>query len=96
MGRAALTELGPVVTPDTLLRWYRKLVAAKYDGSKRRKPGRPPNQNGHREPRRQHGARQPELCWAAGYVDVGRGGSIEMLRRLPVPAFFDRGTSHMF
>jgi Integrase core domain len=41
VGRAALTELGPVVTPDTLLRWYRRLVAAKYDGSKHRKPGRP-------------------------------------------------------
>ncbi|MCU0691352.1 MAG: hypothetical protein MUF54_08120 [Polyangiaceae bacterium] len=40
VGRAALTELGAVVTPDTLLRWYRKLVAAKYDGSKPRKPGR--------------------------------------------------------
>ncbi len=42
VGRAALAELGPVVTPDALLRWYRKLVAAKYDGSKRRGPGRPP------------------------------------------------------
>jgi len=41
VGRAALTELGPVVTPDTLLRWYRRLVAAKYDGSRRRKLGRP-------------------------------------------------------
>ena len=41
VGRAALTELGPVVTPDTLLRWYRKLVATKYDGSTHRKPGRP-------------------------------------------------------
>jgi len=41
VGRAALAELGPVVTPDTLLRWYRKLVTAKYDGSRRRKPGRP-------------------------------------------------------
>ena len=41
VGRAALAELGPVVTPDTLLRWYRKLVATKYDGSRRRKPGRP-------------------------------------------------------
>jgi transposase InsO family protein len=29
------------VTPDTLLRWYRKLVARKYDGSKARKVGRP-------------------------------------------------------
>jgi hypothetical protein len=29
------------VTPDTILRWYRKLVARKYDGSKTRRPGRP-------------------------------------------------------
>jgi len=42
VGRAALAELGPVVTPDTLLRWYRNLVAAKYDGSKKRGPGRQP------------------------------------------------------
>ncbi len=41
VGRAALFELGPVVTPDTLLLWYRKLVASKYDGSGRRGPGRP-------------------------------------------------------
>jgi putative transposase len=42
IGRAALHQLGTVVTPDTLLRWYRQLVAAKYDGSKQRGPGRPP------------------------------------------------------
>ena len=42
IGRAALQKLGTVVTPDTLLRWYRQLVAAKYDGSKQRGPGRPP------------------------------------------------------
>jgi transposase InsO family protein len=29
------------VTPDTLLRWYRRLIARKYDGSKARKAGRP-------------------------------------------------------
>jgi hypothetical protein len=29
------------VTPETLLRWYRELVAAKYDGSAKRLPGRP-------------------------------------------------------
>ena len=29
------------MTPDTLLRWYRKLIAKKYDGSHRRGPGRP-------------------------------------------------------
>jgi putative transposase len=42
IGRSALHLLGTVVTPDTLLRWYRNLVAAKYDGSKQRGPGRPP------------------------------------------------------
>ena len=29
------------MTPDTILRWYRRLVAKKYDGSKTRCPGRP-------------------------------------------------------
>ena len=29
------------MTPDTLLRRYRELIAAKYDGSQRRGPGRP-------------------------------------------------------
>jgi transposase InsO family protein len=29
------------VTPDTILRWHRKLIAKKYDGSANRKPGRP-------------------------------------------------------
>ena len=29
------------MTPDTILRWYRRLVAKKYDGSKTRRPGRP-------------------------------------------------------
>jgi len=38
VGRASLKQLGTVVTPETLLRWYRQLVAAKYDGSKNRKP----------------------------------------------------------
>jgi hypothetical protein len=32
------------VTPDTILRWYLRLVAKKYDGSKRRRPGRPTTQ----------------------------------------------------
>jgi len=41
LGRARLRELSPIVTPETLLRWYRELVAAKYDGSANRSPGRP-------------------------------------------------------
>ena len=41
LGRRRLRELSTIVTPDTLLRWYRELVARKYDGSARRGPGRP-------------------------------------------------------
>ena len=41
VGRAALKELACIVTPDTLLRWHRELIAKKYDGSLKRKPGRP-------------------------------------------------------
>src|SRR5688572_25289291 len=38
LGRRRLRELSTIVTPDTLLRWYRELVAQKYDGSARRGP----------------------------------------------------------
>jgi hypothetical protein len=41
LGRKALTEVATIATPDTILRWYRDLVAKKYDGSSRRGPGRP-------------------------------------------------------
>jgi putative transposase len=41
VGRAGLQGLATILTPDTLLRWYRMLVAAKYDGSRRRGSGRP-------------------------------------------------------
>ena len=42
LGRKALEDVANVVKPDTLLGWYRRLVARKFDGSKsRRYPGRP-------------------------------------------------------
>lgn len=41
LGRRALNELETLVTPDTLLRWYRELVASKWNYSHRRSPGRP-------------------------------------------------------
>ncbi len=40
LGRDGLKEIADLVTPDTLLRWYKKLIAKKYDGSRRRGPGR--------------------------------------------------------
>ena len=41
LGRRVLNELDTLVTPDTLLRWYRELVASKWNYSGRRGPGRP-------------------------------------------------------
>jgi transposase InsO family protein len=42
LGRTRLKELATLVTPDTLLRWYQRLIAQKFDGSKTRKAlGRP-------------------------------------------------------
>ena len=42
LGRKILAEVANVARPDTILAWYRKLVARKFDGSKsRRSPGRP-------------------------------------------------------
>jgi putative transposase len=41
VGRKRLFGIGTIVTPDTLLRWYRRLVALKYDGSRVRGVGRP-------------------------------------------------------
>ena len=35
-GQAQPTRAGCIVTPDTILRWYRQFVAKKYDGSQRR------------------------------------------------------------
>jgi putative transposase len=41
LGRRRLADVANIVTPDTILRWYRRLVAKKYDGSKKRRLGRP-------------------------------------------------------
>jgi hypothetical protein len=43
LGRKILREIGTIVTPDTILRWHRMLVAQRWDYSHRRtKVGRPP------------------------------------------------------
>jgi transposase len=43
MGRRPMRAVVSIVKPDTILRWHRKLVQAKWDYSKRQKrgPGRP-------------------------------------------------------
>ena len=41
VGRNALSNLDPIVTPATLLRWHRELVAKKWTFLERRRPGRP-------------------------------------------------------
>ncbi len=43
LGRRTLMALTTIVTPDTILRWHRRLIAEKWDYSDRRRksPGRP-------------------------------------------------------
>ena len=42
LGRAALQQVSCVAKPNTILAWYRRLIARKFDGSKfRSSPGRP-------------------------------------------------------
>ena len=41
LGRRRLADVAGIVTPDTILRWYRLLIANKYDGSTKRRVGRP-------------------------------------------------------
>jgi hypothetical protein len=43
LGHKVLADVATEACPETILGWYRKLVARKFDGSKaRRGPGRPP------------------------------------------------------
>ena len=42
LGRSALQQVACIAKPDTILAWYRRLIARKFDGSKfRTSPGRP-------------------------------------------------------
>ena len=42
LGSKALEKVACIAKPDTILGWYRKLIANKFDGTKkRRSPGRP-------------------------------------------------------
>ena len=41
LGRKVLAELATIVTPETLLRWHRQLIAQRYDGSGNAAPAAP-------------------------------------------------------
>ena len=41
LGRRILSQVAGIVTPDTILRWYRRLIAQQYDGSARRRRALP-------------------------------------------------------
>ena len=42
LGRKALEQVACVAKPNTILAWYRRLIARKFDGSRQRSyPGRP-------------------------------------------------------
>ncbi|MGH7138408.1 MAG: IS3 family transposase, partial [Pirellulales bacterium] len=41
LGRRLLEQLATIVTPDTILRWHRKLIAAKWNYTHRKGTGRP-------------------------------------------------------
>lgn len=58
LGRKVLNAVATIVTPDTIMPWYRQLVA-KWNYSSRRGPGRPPVIALAPQPRRSNGAREP-------------------------------------
>jgi putative transposase len=88
LGRKVLVELATIVTPETLLAWHRRLIAQKYDGSKKRGSGRPrkveeietlvirlANEN------RTWGYRRIQGALANLGHDIGRGTIAEILAR---------------
>jgi len=41
IGKERLQKIARAATPQVLLKWYRDLIAGKYDGDRKRGPGRP-------------------------------------------------------
>src|ERR1700756_2635978 len=58
-GRKAPGEAGPARGPDTIWRWYRRLVARKLDGSRARGAGQAAYRQRRRGPDRSHGQGEP-------------------------------------
>ena len=71
LGRRVLAEVATIVTPDTLLRWHRKLIAEKYDGRPRTANKGDRFSGSHRA----HGDREPGLGLPADTRRVVQSGT---------------------
>src|SRR6266446_5676399 len=92
-----LARFASIVTPDTLLAWHRRLIAKKYDSSKKRKPGRPPTKMDIRElilgmarENRSWGYTRIQGALANLRHEVGRGTIANILREAGLDPAPDR------
>ena len=96
--RKALFELGTIVTPDTLSRWHRQLIARKFDFSHRRGLGWPRTMRVIRELIVRMALENPRWGYTRiqgalgnlGY-EVGRGTIANVLRREGIEPAPERG-----
>ncbi len=81
-----------IAHPDTLLRWYKKLVAEKYDGSKNRGPGlasRPERDQGLNRSEQDKPSAGLQFCpiWHSAFTQgIGPQSLLPGLQGLPVIA----------
>jgi hypothetical protein len=66
LGRRRLSDVAGIVTPDTILRWYRRLVGTKYDGLDEAPAWTAEHETGPRRARGTHCERDP--TW--GYTRI--------------------------
>jgi len=97
IGRKVLARFASIVTPNTLLAWHRRLIAKKYDSSKKRKPGRPPTKVDIRElvlgmarENRSWGYTRIQGALANLRHEVGRGTIANILREAGLDPAPDR------
>jgi putative transposase len=95
VGRKALLELDTIVSPDTLLRWHRRLVAQKWNFVERRRLGRPGNISELIERMAQENPRwgYTRIRGALANLDhkVGRGTIANVLKRSGIEPAPERG-----
>jgi hypothetical protein len=68
LGRKGLLPVARIAKPDTILAWYRQLIAEKFDGSKRRRSPRRPRTSQEIEDLVVRLARENSGCRDPGHV----------------------------